>query len=264
MAGGLFNSQTEWGVVFVLLFGMVAATEVGFRLGRRRRDREGEAAGSHSVTIQAALLGLLGLLLGFTFSMAVNRYDQRKEMAVQEANAVGTAGLRVRLLPAADRAEALTLLRQYTDARLEMVAPSTDPARAEANGRKAAELQGQLWSRAAAVAEKDPRAVTTGMYLQSLNDLFDAATRREAAVRNHVPLMVLVLVFAAAVLSAGFVGYTGGLSGTRDAWATMAKSVVIALTVMVIVDLDRPGQGLIRVSQACLKEARAALDQMPP
>lgn len=196
--------------------------------------------------------------------MSVSRYAGRKHAVVSEANAIGTAALRARLLPALERGEAVTLLRQYVDIRLQSAQQRLDPAALDELDRKASQLHERLWLLAAAVNRKEPQNFTTGLFITALNELIDAKGLRDAALDNHVPASVLVLLFAAAILAVGMVGYCNGVANHRAAMVTGMLIVLFALTIFVIVDLDRPRRGLIRVSQTSLTGLKKGLDKPLP
>lgn len=113
-------------------------------------------------------------------------------------------------------------------------------------------LSGELWAQAMTAAAADPRPVTSGLFIQSLNEMIDAGARREAALRKHVPEIVLLLLFAVLIIAEAVVGYAGGLEGGRPTVATLAMTVLIVMVVFIIIDLDRPRRGLIQINQDSL------------
>lgn len=209
-------SQSETFLVLALFVVLLLAGEAGYRYGRRSRSGTDDRTRSQAVTIQGAILGLLALLLGFTFAMAISRFDSRKELVVEEANAIGTAYLRARLLPEPERTEVLRLLRGYVDARLETTRRGPDPPSAPGEDGSVTRLQELLWLQAIAATEKDRRAVPAGLFVQSLSRVIEIAGKREAALENHVPDSVLFLLFLVATLSVAVVGYGCGLGSGRS------------------------------------------------
>ncbi len=247
---------------FILLGSLVfflAATEIGFRLGRRAHSRVNADAKSELSILQGAIMGLLALLLGFTFSMAISRYEVRKQLVLDEANAIGTTYLRAQLLPEPERREVSNLLRSYVGARLEFYAAGVDEKKLDAAKRKTEGLHDQLWSHATTLGGRDPRAVTTGLFLQSLNEVIDLHSKRINALENHVPEIIIELLFFIAIIATGLIGYGCGVGGRRNFFVTLATSLLIAAVILVILDLDRPRRGLIRVSQQRLVELRDSL-----
>jgi len=237
----------------------VTASLVGVRLGRRSEHRLSDAARNQMFGIQTSLLGLLALLLGFSFAMADNRYDLRMRLTLDEANAIGTSWLRTSAIANEEvGAEIRQLLRQYVDARLRAVRARSGPD-VRAAIAESERIQGELWSRAARLAREDPRSVPTGLLLQSLNQMIDVSALRIGAARNHVPRSVLIALVLVAILAMGFVGIGFGTSGHRGRVATLVLSALIAFVITAIVDLDQPRTGLIRVSQAALVDVQRAL-----
>jgi uncharacterized membrane protein (Fun14 family) len=247
-------------IVAILLVALVLAVEVGYRLGRRSRARSDEASRSHVGSVQASLLGVLALVLGFTFSLSLQRYDSRSEAVVDEANAIGTAYLRAQLLPSSVRSEVKVLLGDYVDARVRASAiPLSDQAARGALLVKAGQQQTALWGYALQAAEEDPNPVTSGLFIQSLNELIDSYGRRNAALERHVPEVVLFLLFGTFVMTLGIVGYAAGVAGHRVSSVVYIMVVLIILLVFVIIDLDRPRRGLIEVSQKSLTELQTSI-----
>jgi hypothetical protein len=240
------------------------ATELGFYLGRRAASTTSDEARSQVNAIQGAILGLLALLLGFTFAMAMSRYETRKQLVLDEANAIGTTYLRTQLLPEPQRREIPDLLRRYVQVRLAFY-----EARADAEGIDAAKeansrLQTQLWSVAAALGEREPRAVTVALFIQSLNEVIDLHAKRLTALENHVPEIILILLYFVSIVGTGMIGYGCGLGKVRNFFVTVVSSILIAAVIVVIIDLDRPRRGLIRVSQQRMVELRDTLEKKQP
>jgi hypothetical protein len=228
---------------------MLTATELGFRLGRKFEARTPENVKSQISTVEAAILGILALLLGFTISMAVSRFEIRKQLVLEEADAIGTSSLRAQLLPAPAGPEIEGLLRQYVNIRVQYGTAGNNLARLEDLNRQTARLQTEFWTRTAAYAQQDPNPVRVGLLLQSLNQAIDLAEARWMAFQNHVPESVIYVNAAVGLLSATLVGYSFGVNGRRNIFSMFMLAVSITLVLAVIIDLDRPRSGYIRVSQ---------------
>jgi hypothetical protein len=245
-------------IVAVLFALLLAALEGGFRLGRRIGVDASESAKAQINTIQASLLGVLALLLGFTFSLALQRHDSRSQAVVTEANAIGTAALRARLLPQSVRADTQSLLGQYLDLRVRAGAVSLDQPEERAQlVRQSTQVFESLWRNAARAAAEEPNPVTTGLLIQALNDMIDAHGVRDAALARHVPEVVLFLLFGTFVLTASLVGYASGVGRHRASFATYMLVLLITFLVFMIIDLDRPRRGWIEVSQQSMLDLQA-------
>src|SRR5258708_7917676 len=167
-----------WLLFLVLFVLQLLAAELGLRIGRRVRPANDEPTRSQASVMEAAVLGLLALLLGFAFSMAASRFDTRRQQILDEANAIGTTYLRARLLPEPSGTTAAGLLRRYVDARIDFYDAGADDARIRVASDHAEQMHAQLWSLAVTVGEEDPRAVTTGLFIQSLNEVIDFHSKR--------------------------------------------------------------------------------------
>jgi hypothetical protein len=246
-------------IVVLLFVALLAATEIGYRIGQRFFSSMAEPAKSQISSIQASILGVLALLLGFTFSLALQRYDARSEAVVNEANAIGTAMLRSGLLPGSVRQDAQVALDGYLDARINAGLISLDQsADRDALLQESEELFATLWRIAEQAASEDPSPVKSGLFIQALNDMIDAYGSRDAALNRHVPELVLFLMFATLILAATLIGYASGVSGHRTSFAAYSLFSLIILLVFVVIDLDRPRRGLIEVSQQSLLALRPA------
>ncbi|HEY9098902.1 MAG TPA: hypothetical protein VIN38_08530 [Thiobacillus sp.] len=238
--------------LLILLF-----NEIGFHIGRYVQGRTSNEIKSLTGSIQASILGLLALLLGFTFNMSMQRYDHRNQALIEEANSIGTAVLRAELLPAVHRDAVSEKLKQYIELRIAISGVDlTHQAERKQYNQQIAALQGELWSLAVLATQDDPRPVTTGAFVKALNDLIDSQSKRNALLQMHVPEVVLFLLFIVFIASGGILGYSSGLSSKRVVAPAALVSFLIALIVFIIIDLDRPKRGLIQVDQAIMLELR--------
>jgi hypothetical protein len=242
-------------IAITLFLAMLLFNEIGFQVGRFVQEHTDSEVKTLTGSIQASVLGLLALMLGFTFSMSMQRYDSRSMALIEEANAIGTTQLRARLLPQQYQDDAQELLRKYIDVRVAMgkIALTHQAQRIEYN-QQVSTLQQDLWALAVQATDDDPRAVTTGAFVQSLNATIDAQGKRNALQEMHVPETVLFLLFIVFIASGGMMGYSGGLSEKRIIAPVVLVSLLVTLIVFIIIDLDRPKRGLIQVNQSPLLE----------
>jgi hypothetical protein len=216
----------------------------GSMLAKRRGNPSAEAREDFSV-IQAATLTLLGLIIGFSFSMAVSRYDQRKAYEEEEANAIGTEFSRADLLPAADGAKVRALLIRYAGQRI-LYYTVRDADQLQKIGSDTAQLQNNLWSaiRTPAVAQPTP---ISALVVSGMNDVLNSDGYTEAAWRNRIPQGAWALMFVVAVLCNALVGYgkrtRGGKGGILFIWP-----LVVSISFALIADVDSPRGGIIRVA----------------
>jgi hypothetical protein len=241
----------------VLVLTTIAAV-VGVHVGRKLQTRLSDAERFQLFGVQASLLGLLALLLGFSFAMGQTRYDARRTLVVAEANAIGTSRLRAAAVPDPTGSEIEALLKAYVDSRLTIVRSRTE-ASAQAAIADSERLQLEVWSRAANLAKSEPRSVPAGLLLQSLNEMIDLHASRLGAAQNHIPPTVLIALILVAVAAMGWVGAGFGCVGRRGTVTTLILSTLIAFVITMIVDLDRPRSGLIRVKQTALLDLQRAI-----
>ncbi len=254
----LYDIKEGW-VLLAVLFLFMAAFEAGYRLGFRAQQI-GDGSRSQLGTVQGAVLGLLALLLAFSSSMALSRYDMRKSLVMEEANAIGTTYLRAKCLEGDLRGRAEALLRDYAKLRLTFYdADQDDKRRAEEYG-KAEKIHRQLWWIAVAASTADNRSVPAGLFMKSLNDVIDLHTKRITATNNHVPESILFLLIIASVCSLGLTGYGAGVAGNRHLLSTVIFIILVSITFMTILDLDRPRRGLIKVSQQSMIDLNKSME----
>ncbi|MGH9602344.1 MAG: hypothetical protein ACRD24_08125 [Terriglobales bacterium] len=232
-----------------LFAGMMACLEVGYRIGRRSRQVHGESAHQGIGVIDAAVFALLGLLLAFTFAGATSRLDAKRDLIVREANAIGTAYLRVDILPASEQPEMRRLFGEYVDARLRVYEKIADRSAAAHELAHAAQIQRQIWSHAVAATAADP-VPTRALVLTALNEMIDITTARTIALDTHLPGLIFLLLIIVALLSAVLAGHAMAERGARSLLHMALYSAVIAITIYTVVDLEYPRVGLIRLDAA--------------
>jgi hypothetical protein len=204
-----------------------------------------------------ATLGLLAFMLAFTFGMAASRFDTRKQLVLDEANAIGTTYLRTAMLPE-QRDDVRALLRSYVDARLDAVRSG----RVAEAIQRSEEIQGQLWSAATAVGLHHPDSIVVGLFVGSLNELIDLHAKRvTAGLRNRIPGAIWLTLLTIATLSLGVMGYHAGLVGTTRSLAIIVVAVTFSAVIVLIADLDRPQEGTLTVSQQALVDVRQSMNR---
>jgi hypothetical protein len=207
------------------------------------------------------VFGLMGLLIAFTFSGAAARFEARRQLIVEEANDVGTAYLRLDLLPAGTRDTMREEFKRYVDTRIGAYRASDDPAKAYAMYAESATQQGELWTTAVEACGQVSTTPCTMLLLPALNAVLDIAATRAAALQQHPPGVVYVLLGVLALACALLAGFSMG-GDPRRSWLHVGGfAAILALTIYVTVDLEYPRQGLIRVDafDQVLVDARAAM-----
>jgi hypothetical protein len=231
-------------VLFIFLFVVYAiALEIGFRIASSRKENEDPDLHEQAVGVRDGVIVLLSLLLGFTLALALPRHDLRRNLIVDEANAIGTADLRAQLLPEPARSKTLELLREYIDARVKFSENNSGTSEvAEATGQSRA-LQRELWNQAKDVAAASPTPITS-IYVTALNDMFDLEAKRVAARRDRVPESVWIMLFLLSILACLSFGFS---LRRRFLLSMVVAPLMISIVMALIADLDTPGRGFIRM-----------------
>ena len=249
-------------ISLALFAGMLLCLDLGRRFGIHRMAQDPEGAHSGTGAVDGAVFALLGLLIAFTFSGAAGRFDERRSLIVEETNDIGTAYLRLDLLPAGAQPALRDLFRRYLDARIAAyrLLPDIDAAKAEL--ARSTVLQGEIWREAvAASAAEGAKPGAPMLLLPALNQMFDITTTRTMAGDMHPPPIIFVLLCGLALAGALLAGY-GMASGKTRNWIHMiAFPAVMAVAVNVIIDIEYPRLGLIRVDafDHALVELRAGM-----
>jgi len=246
-----------WLIIAGVVFGFVA---VGYAAGRVLRTQETlrEPVG----IVQGAFFALVGLVLAFGLTLALGRYDTRRQAVVDDADTIGTTYLRAQTLAEPMRNQSLQLLRQYTDASLELShAVPTTAKFADAVAREDA-LQRRLWSLAGNALTAAPRDSAPRLYVETLNEMIDEQTVRVAALNNRIPSAVLALEVLGAAFAFGLLALYTALHG-RGATTVVLAGGLVTVLLLVIFDLDRPTRGLIRVPDAPLVALHNSM-KLPP
>jgi hypothetical protein len=245
-----------WALFLLITVCLAAAIEGGYWLGRARRARSADEKEQPVGAMVASILGLVALVLGFTFSLAASRFDARRTAVLEEANAIGTTYLRASFLPQPQRSEVENLLREYAETRLKGTSggsPEEEIARSEA-------IQVELWKLASGVAEKNPQSITVGLFIQTLNDLIDLHAKRVlVGMRSRIPVVIWIGVYGMALLGMAAVGYLSGLSATRRSPVMGALILSFSIVLILIADLDRGQEGLLRIGQQAMVDVQKSM-----
>ena len=254
-----FSTSGPWLLYVVSVVLILCAGELGRRLGTRGSQRDGAAAEQTISHLESALFTILALMVGFSFAMALARFDARRDAVLQEANAIGTAALRTQVLAPQSAAASLALLRDYVQIRLDLARNARAPTELNKEIGESNALQQKLWRIAMDASAGDPRSVSIGLYVQSLNAMIDLQETRLMAARSQVPNIVFLLLYVIAAVAMGFTGYDAGLSGPRGRVPIALMSVLVATVIGLIVDIDYPRSGLVAVSQQPMSDVAASL-----
>lgn len=239
----MFNA---FGLAILLFVGMLAFGEIGRRLALRRARLDPDGAWHGYGTVDGAVFALLGLVIAFSFSGAVSRFDERRSLIVTETNAIGTAYLRLDLLAADARADLRADLRAYLDTRIRGYQKLPDVAAALAEMAQSQRLQAEIWSKA--IAATDGSQQTRMLLLPALNEVFDIATTRTMMAQKHPPAIIFEMLFGLSFIAAGLAGYGMAKSVRREWVRSVSLAAVMSIVSYVIYDIEYPREGLISIS----------------
>lgn len=248
-------------VASILFVGILLALMGGRRLGLRNIARNGHA-GSSVGSLETAIFALLGLLIAFTFSGALNRFDSRRADAVREANAIGSAWLRLDLLPASAQPALRERFRAYADARIATYRALPDVGAAQQHLDRSIKLQGDIWSGTiAALALPGVRTGSEPVVVNAMNDMIDMMAVRVYSTRIHPPTVIYAMLVVLALAAALLAGYQSAAERGYDWIHKIGFAAIVSFTVYVILDMEYPRLGLIRIDaiDQVLVDARAAM-----
>ena len=238
--------------LFISWLALVVVYCACFALGLAIRSRlalEPDSPNEKAFNIaQGGVSVLAALILGFSFSFASTRFETRRMLVVEEANAIGTTYLRAAYLPRASAVRFRSMLRDYTQTRLDGYADLPNLVGSEAVERKSVAMQGALWRIAVTAARDDPRNVQLGLLTQTLNDTMDIAARQSAALRSHVPVAMLRLELVVSFVLAMFWGTLFSPTRRVQIFLAIVLAVLFATVITTVIDLDLPQSGLVRIN----------------
>jgi hypothetical protein len=226
------------------MYGML---ELGLRIGKTHlRNGRGKILDTLGV-IDGPIFALFGLLIAFTFSSALTRFDERRKLIVDEANDIGTAYLRLDLLPVVDQEPLRNLFRNYIDSRIKTYELIPDMKAALAEYERTQILQTEIWNQATQSVAKSPTTLSGMQLLPALNSMIDITNTRTAVLQFHPPIVIYGMLLVMALVSALLVGYQMATFEKRS-WLHIVLFIIsITLTCYVILDIEYPRMGLIRV-----------------
>lgn len=242
----------------LIVMGSIAC---GYVVGRRRRKVDARLPEGAVGSVIAAMLGLLAFFLAITFGIASGRFDSRRQLLLDEVNAIGTAMLRADMIPEPHRTDVRRLIRRYVDIRAEI---PTEPKALASRIAESERIQDEIWAHATAIARAQPDSVIVGLFVSSLNEMFDLHTSRTThALQYRIPGVIWIGLIVVTFFSMAAVGMLFGVAGKCDWLILVALALTYSAVVLLIADLDSPAQGMLRVSQRPMQELRDKLNATP-
>ncbi len=230
-----------------LFLGMWVSDWLGRRLGQSRLGKDPNRQLVGTSVIEGGIFAIWGLLLAFAFSGAATRFDGRRALVAEEANAIGTAYLRLDLLPPAEQEPLRKMFREYLDSRIEVYLNSESPAKREEAFARSNKLQGEIWKKAVAATASMGASAPPMLVIPALNSMIDITTTRYVAALTHPPIIVFVMILVVSMLCGFILGYDQSLGKFRNRLHVFGFIVINTLIFYVILDMEFPRLGLIRV-----------------
>lgn len=260
MPAQLLDSIPTTGVFVLFAIVTLACYEVGFRVGRWWQDRmPGEQEGPTEMLV-GSLLALMAFLLAVTMGMAADRFDARRGLVLAEANAIGTAFLQADYLTEPAAEEMKELLREYLPLRI-----VDDTSEVQANLERSTELHADMWAIQAEVARSGHSPDLVSAFGDSLAEVVALhETRVVAGLYARVPETVVILLLVGSALSLGMVGYSAGLKRRRSVLSAVIMVVALGVVLALVIDLDRPQEGFVNVSQQALLDVQEWIGEPSP
>jgi len=257
---GPLASLPLWGIFIATLLLVLFSVESGYRWARYKQNRSEQEKEAPVGAMVGATLGLLAFLLAFTFGMAADAFHARKHALVEEANAIGTTYLRAGLIPEPHRTETRQVLRDYVQERLQYAGVE------KVQGvRSSKELHNQLWTQAAAAGEKNPGSEVVALFIESVNKVIDLhAERVMVRERSRIPGTYWIVLYVVSIFALAAMGYHGGVAGTARSPVMLAVAIAFSAVILLIADIDRPGEGGITVNQGAMIDLRDSMAEPKP
>lgn len=241
-----------WAVFVVMVVVVLAAGEIGFRIGIWLQDR----SSNHKETrmtgpVVGGMLGLMAFLMAFSIGIAIGQHGDRKAMVVTEANAIGTAWLRAGFLDEEDSKSLRELLRGYVEVRVEA---ASDVKKFPAALARSEEIHGELWAITEGIVRRGHDTPIMATVVASINEVIDVHSLRLEAATMRLPRILGIVLIAATILSFLLVGVASSADRKRDGAAVVLFALAFVAVLMLMVDLDRPQEGLLTVSQTAMSD----------
>ncbi len=242
MIHSVLNDLDAKYIVIILFFSMLVAVWIGYKMASKNLK-----ASSMASELLSPLLGLLALLLAFTFGMSNSRYDDRKNNLIDEANCIGTAILRSDIYPDSLKMEFQKDFKSYLDSRRDFYTLDDDEAKINASLKKSAEMSDKLWKRASFYAKDKDYFIQSNMMLPALNDMFDSAFKSNVVFNSKVPETIVYLLLIFSVVISLYIGYKSGLEKKLERNFILGFCLLICIVIFITLDLDRSRRGLIKI-----------------
>jgi hypothetical protein len=246
--------------MYILTFLMLLLTfELGYKYGLFRQKKGQSEPDKTLDAMVGATLGLLAFLMAFVMSMASDRYDNRRQLVVEEAQVIRSAYLQAGYLTEPYPQEVRSLLREYVDLRIATPETQND---IDTVILRSEEIHAKLWDLTEAVVEETPGRDEVSLFIASINETINLHSRRIAALRARLPETIVLVLYVIAALGMTMVGFQNSYNGKRNYFSALSVILVFTVVMMLIIDLDRPQEGFLKVSQQALIDLQRQMNSM--
>jgi hypothetical protein len=260
MVTTLLDPIPMWAMYVLTFLVLLLTFELGYKYGLFRQKKDQSEPDKTLDAMVGATLGLLAFLMAFVMSMASDRYDNRRQLVVEEAQVIRSAYLQAGYLTEPYPQEIRSLLREYVDIRI--ATPETQNEIGTVILRSE-EIHAKLWGLTEAVVEETPGRDEISLFIASVNETINLHSRRVAALRARLPETIVLVLYVIAALGMTMVGFQNSYNGKRNYFSALSVILVFTVVMMLIIDLDRPQEGLLRVSQQALIDLQRQISSMP-
>lgn len=249
----------EWMLIGVLFLLLNFAYHWGYVWGKKKKKVKPSSHSTISLAQLTGLIGFLGILLAFTFSMSNSRFETRKQLIIQESLNIGTTYFRLGLITdTVERKEMRRLIKEYLDCRIDLYNDRNSIYEINKGIEKSERLQVELWKKSA-ILGREKHDITTSLIIQSLNAMIDVSGSIQGAVQNHVPALILLINFVVSLFTIVTLGYSHGFLADKNWIFAIGVNLIIAVIFLLILDMDRPNSGLLKVDVQSLINLRNAI-----
>lgn len=242
MTHSFLNDIDTLYIVLILFFAMLLSVWIGYKIAFKKPNKN-----SNDSELLSPLLGLLALIMAFTFGMSNSRYDNRKDNLIDEANCIGTAILRADIYPDSLKVEFQKDFKAYSDSRNDFYTLDNDEGKINASLKKSSEISAKLWKRASFYAKDKDYFIQSNMMLPALNDMFDSASKSNYIFNSKVPETIIYLLFVFSIIISFYIGYKSGLERKIERNFILGFCILICSVIFITLDLDRSRRGLIKL-----------------
>jgi len=249
----------EWLIISIIFILLIITYRTGFILGTRNVTIKAEGHINRVTNMQAGLMGLLGVMLAFSFSLSSQRFEKRRQLVIEESLKIGTAYFRAGLLPDTTRKDLRELLKNYLHERINFYKPGNSYDAMKASEKKSEHLQVLIWYKTASLGRTNP-TLNTNVTILALNEMIDIGGNISSEFQNRVPLYILMLLVFISICTILTMGYSDGLTSDKNLSFAVILNLVLCGILLLIIDMDAPTSGFLKTDIYGLTSLKHEID----